>query len=127
MVQRNDKITALNENIMDQERKKQDRARRRKKGLYRRLVVFGVLVVIMFAVMISTLTSQATVIAEKKEEQQKVEQNLEDVKKEKAQLSEEVNKLQDPDYIGEVARRDYNMSKPGETIFKLPKNKEESR
>ncbi|WP_349409076.1 FtsB family cell division protein [Pseudalkalibacillus sp. SCS-8] len=127
MVQRHDKVTALNENFMNEEKLKSERARRRKKGLVRRLVVFGVLVVIMFAVMITTLTSQASVIAEKKEEKQKVEQRLEEVKNEKAQLTEEVNKLQDPDYIGEVARRDYNMSKPGETIFKLPKKKEESR
>ena len=126
MVQ-HDKVKALNENIMNQEKTKQERARRRKKGLYRRLGAFGVLVVIIFTVMISTLTSQSSVIAEKKEERQKVEKQLEEVKNEKAQLSDEVNKLQDPDYIGDVARRDYNMSKPGETIFKLPKNKEKSR
>ncbi|MCF6411910.1 FtsB family cell division protein [Pseudalkalibacillus salsuginis] len=126
-MQRHDKVTALNENYVTQEKKKQERARRRKQGLLRRLTVFGVLVVIMFTVMIATLTSQAAQIAEKKEEKQAVEQRLEEVKAEKAQLSDEVNKLQDPDYIGEVARRDYNMSKPGETIFKLPDNKEESR
>ncbi|WP_261134733.1 septum formation initiator family protein [Bacillus sp. Marseille-Q3570] len=127
MVQQNDKVTAVNERYVDQEKKKQERARRRKQGLVRRLTVFGVLVVIMFTVMVATLTSQASVIAEKKEEKEAVEERLEEIKAEKSQLSEEVNKLQDPDYIGEVARRDYNMSKPGETIFKLPDSKEEAR
>ncbi|WP_408008886.1 FtsB family cell division protein [Pseudalkalibacillus sp. A8] len=127
MVQRHDKVTALNESYVTQEKKKQERAHRRKQGLVRRLTVFGVLVVIMFTFMVATLTSQAALIAEKKEEKQAVEQRLEEIKAEKAQLSDEVNKLQDPDYIGEVARRDYNMSKPGETIFKLPDSKEESR
>ncbi len=127
MVQRHDKVTALNESYVTQEKKKQERARRRKQGLLRRLTVFGVLVVVMFTVTIATLTSQAAQIAEKKEEKEAVEQRLEKIIAEKAQLSDEVNKLKDPDYIGEVARRDYYMSKPGETIFKLPDNKEESR
>lgn len=127
MVQRNTKVTALNENFVKEEKIKQQRAVRRKRGLIRRLTAFGVLVVVIFTVMISTITSQSAVIAEKKEERQKAEERLQDVKKEKAQLKEEVNRLQDPDYIGEVARRDHNMSKPGETIFKVAEDKEDTR
>ncbi|WP_257351306.1 FtsB family cell division protein [Pseudalkalibacillus decolorationis] len=127
MVQRNGKVTALNENYVKEEKLKQQRASRRKKGLIRRLTVFGVFIVIISTVMISTITSQATVIAEKRDEQQKAEQKLQQVKKEKTQLKEEVNRLQDPEYIGEVARRDYNMSKRGETIFKVPEEDEDTR
>ncbi|WLD93473.1 septum formation initiator family protein [Alkalihalobacillus sp. AL-G] len=119
MVQRNGKVTALNENYVKEENLKQQRVVRRKKGLIRRLTAFGVLVVIIFTVMISTITSQSAVIAEKKEERQKAVERLQEVTKEKSQLKEEVNRLQDPEYIGEVARRDHSMSKPGETIFKV--------
>ncbi|WP_370314439.1 FtsB family cell division protein [Guptibacillus hwajinpoensis] len=57
---------------------------------------------------------------EKNLQQKQAEEELTKLKDQEKYLTEEIEKLNDLDYIGELARRDYFMSKPGETIFKLP-------
>ena len=44
----------------------------------------------------------------------------EELQLEHDQLVEEVRKLQDPNYIGNLVRAKYNITKEGEAIFHLP-------
>lgn len=46
---------------------------------------------------------------------------------ENIRLQQEYQLMQDPDYLAEVARRDYLYSKPGEIVFDLEDDEEESR
>jgi cell division protein DivIC len=116
------KVTALKYSTVEKYDREMKVKNKRKKGLLRRLTLFAILVFAAGFMMVSTLTSQASVIKEKKEERQVLEQKLEDVQAEKQKLKLEVQKLNDIEYIGEIARKEYFFSRPGEIIFKLPTN-----
>ncbi|MFK3961825.1 MULTISPECIES: FtsB family cell division protein [Bacillales] len=104
-----------------QEKQLQDKVKeRRKRGLVRRLTAFAVAALAIAILFISVFTSQAATIEEKNLQQKQAEEELTKLKDQEKYLTEEIEKLNDLDYIGELARRDYFMSKPGETIFKLP-------
>jgi cell division protein DivIC len=116
------KVTALKYSAVEKYDREMKIKNKRKKGLLRRLTLFAILVFAVGFMMVSTLTSQASVINEKKEERRVLEQKLKDVQAEKQKLKLEVQKLNDIEYIGEIARKEYFFSRPGEIIFKLPTN-----
>lgn len=79
------------------------------------------LIVIPFCIWAGfTWYDQQAVLLAKKEEKVKVQQTFDQVKLENEELKYQVNKLNDNDYIAELARRDYHLSKPGEVIFITP-------
>lgn len=97
-----------------------DPMERRRKGQRRRKKL---LTMIMFPFCIwagFTWYDQETVLLAKKEELQKVRHSLNQTKLENEELNYRVNKLNDKEYIAEIARRDYHLSKPGEVIFITP-------
>jgi len=58
---------------------------------------------------------------QKQRELQKVRQQLEKLDKENAQLQQSVQDLKsDPETIRKIAREQYGLAAPGETIIKLP-------
>lgn len=94
--------------------------RRRRRGLYRRLIAYSIVTVILSVSFVSILISQYQLLSEKKLEKEQLEQELELVKQEEQDLREEIKKLNDYEYIGELARRDYFFSDDGEIIFTFP-------
>lgn len=94
--------------------------KRRRRGLYRRLIAYSIITVILSVSFISVLFSQYELLSEKKLEKEQLEKQLEMVKEEEQNLREEIKKLNDYEYIGELARRDYFFSDEGETIFTFP-------
>ena len=66
---------------------------------------------------------QNDVIAQKQQELDRMKEKVREANEQQVELSYQIKRLQDPDYIAEIARRDYFLSKPGETIFKTPSNK----
>lgn len=119
---RKTKVTTLNNRTVEKYDRELKIKSKRKKGLFRRLTVFFLLVICGIFMVVSTLSSQASVIEEKKEEKKAQSQKLEEVMDKKQELKLEVIKLNDTDYIGEIARKEYFFSRPGEIIFKLPSN-----
>lgn len=68
-----------------------------------------------------TWHTQSGVLAEKKRELQKLQSDFRVVEREHEQLEYEVKRLkQDEEYIAELARKYYFLSKPGEIIFLTP-------
>ncbi|WP_170145365.1 FtsB family cell division protein [Ammoniphilus oxalaticus] len=67
-----------------------------------------------------TWYDQEAALAEKRQDMIKVAQSLDQVKLENEELTYQVNRLHDTEYIAEIARRDYHLSKPGEVIFITP-------
>jgi cell division protein DivIC len=114
-----EKVTKLNSPYYISQEHKEKLLQRRRKGLIRRLTVFGILVAIVSYVMISTRVSQAVAIDEKIEEKKRLQQELKELKKEQKLLEEEIVKLNDDEYIAKIARRDYFLSKDGEIIFNI--------
>nr|WP_236785214.1 septum formation initiator family protein [Alteribacter salitolerans] len=76
----------------------------------------------MFIFTVFTLFSQHSTIQEQEKIQEELDQNLANLEKEELELKEEKQLLQDYDYIAELARRDYFLTKPGETLFQLPRS-----
>lgn len=94
--------------------------RRRRRGLFRRLIAYSIVTIILSMSFISVLLSQYELLSEKKLEKEQLEKELEMVKQEERNLREEIKKLNDYEYIGELARRDYFFSDEGEIIFSFP-------
>ncbi|WP_270182897.1 FtsB family cell division protein [Alkalihalobacillus sp. CinArs1] len=117
---RKPKVTEVHSDY-HKEKQLQDKVKeRRRRGLIRRLIAFAVPALVLTILFISVFTSQAATIKEKQIQQKQAEEELVKLEQQEKYLKEEIKKLNNLDYIGELARRDYSMSKPGETIFKLP-------
>ncbi|WP_216831207.1 FtsB family cell division protein [Alkalihalobacterium elongatum] len=103
-----------------QEQVSEERLRKRR-GLFRRLTAFAVVVVTLSVIAFMTIHTQAQLLDEKTEEKKALEAKLEALQLEQIHLETEIENYNDLDYIAEIARRDYFLSKDGEILFKLPK------
>lgn len=91
-----------------------------RKGQRRRKKLLAI-VIIPFCVWAGfTWYDQQSALLTKKEELTKVQQQYDQVKLENEELNYQVKKLNDKEYIAEIARRDYHLAKPGEVIFITP-------
>jgi cell division protein DivIC len=104
---------------MQQQERQQQLSKRRKRGLVRRLVMFGLFAIISSAIMLTTYFSQSNALEERLKEQKKLEKQLTGLQKEEKLLKEEIVKLNDDEYIAKIARRDYFLSDDNEIIFNI--------
>ncbi|MEH6940682.1 FtsB family cell division protein [Bacillus sp. JJ722] len=119
------KVSKIQSTYVEQREQKHQRQAKNKRGLIRRLVVFGIIFAILSGFSISTLFSQSSAIEKKMNEKQKIETKLASLEKEQQLLEEEIVKLNDDEYIAKIARRDFFLSNEGEVIFNLPKKQED--
>lgn len=124
MISEKKKVTEINRSYVNQKVKEQERLQatteKQRRGLIRRLTALAAVsagIAIIFTVI---LVSQWSTLEAKKTERVALETQLEELKAEESRLKQEVQNYNDLDYIAEVARRDYYLTKPGETLFKLP-------
>lgn len=94
--------------------------KRRRRGLYRRLIAYSVVTLFLSVSFISIFLSQNELLHEKRAEKERLQGELKVVEKQEVNLREEIKKLNDYEYVGEIARRDYFFSDEGETIFSFP-------
>lgn len=92
----------------------------KKVRLYRRLTAFAVIAVLTFGLMAWSLVEKNQAIAVKQEEKKAALAELEKLQEEGAALELELEKLDDPEYIAKLARKEYLLSEEGEIIFTLP-------
>jgi len=114
-----------NEYVAQQEKKAQS-MKKKKRGLRRRLTLYGICLFIFFIFAVVTIVSQNAALNEKAQQKEKIDNELATLKKEEKVLKEEIVKLNDDEYIAKIVRRDYFLSEEGEIIFNLPKNNEDS-
>jgi cell division protein DivIC len=107
------------EYVRARERKEQIK-KARKIRLYRRLAVFAVIAALIFGWMGWSLIEKNQAIAAKQEEKKAALAELEKLQEEGAALELELEKLDDPEYIAKLARKEYLLSEEGEIIFTLP-------
>ncbi|QDI91549.1 septum formation initiator family protein [Salicibibacter halophilus] len=123
----NRKVTQLNRKKMNDKEQERFaiREQRRKRGLRRRLTVIGIVasLVVIFAGV--GLISQYGMIQANKAEKDELQAQMEELEANEDHLEREIMNYQDEEYITEVARKDYYMSKPGETLFQLPEQEDE--
>lgn len=89
------------------------------KASKKRLVVFGTLSVIIIGYFVFLLGYNIYKIYNLRKEQQTLSENYTNLKKEEKELRNEIDKLQDEDYIARYARENYSYSKDGEYIIKI--------
>ncbi|MCY1120307.1 septum formation initiator family protein [Bacillus safensis] len=117
MNKRKRNIAQIQNDYQKQMEQQAQRLKRKRRGLLRRLTVFGV-IVLMFAVLVtSALWSQSSLLKEKEEKKVALEKELKQLQTKQEDISDEIKKLKSKEYVLELARRDYYMSKKGEKIF----------
>ncbi|MDO3662533.1 cell division protein DivIC [Bacillus sp. C28GYM-DRY-1] len=114
-------ITEIQNDYKEQVERQNQLKKRRRKGLYRRLTVFGALVFLTAIVLASSLWTQTSSLSAKEEKKEQLEKELKSLKTKQTDLKEEISKLKDEDYVTELARRDLFMSGDGEIIFNVEK------
>ncbi|NTU28177.1 cell division protein DivIC [Bacillus tequilensis] len=114
-------ITEIQNDYKEQVERQNQLKKRRRKGLYRRLTVFGALVFLTAIVLASSVWSQTSTLSAKEEKKEQLEKELKSLKTKQTDLKEEISKLNDEDYVTELARRDLFMSGDGEIIFNVEK------
>lgn len=97
-----------------------ERQKRRKQRLIRRLVLFSVVAILALGSMAAYHIKQRALQAEKLEQYELLEEELAALQKQEEDLTEEIELLNDDDYVMDIARTNYFFSKKGELIFKIP-------
>jgi cell division protein DivIC len=119
-------IRRLTSEYMDKQMLLDDQRRRRRKGLLRRLSMFAFCAILLLSFAGVTLYQQQATIDNQKIEGQQLQDELAFMEQEESRMKQEIEWLHDPEYIAELARRDFFLTKPGETLFQLPRSKTSS-
>jgi len=88
-----------------------------------RLVFFGVSSFLFIVYFFGLVVNMSLEIIGKYEEKENLNTKLNDLKEEEEELSTDVLKLQDPEYIARYLREKFYYSKSGEYIIKFPNEK----
>ena len=113
-------VTRLDSTYMDQYEAHVERQRRKKKRLFRRLALFGLLILIITSSLAVYHVQQRMVYAEKEAEYEQLQEEMASLEDKESDLKEEKELLQQEEYVLEIARSNYFFSKEGEIIFKIP-------
>ncbi|PFK36822.1 cell division protein DIVIC [Bacillus cereus] len=111
-------IEEQNPNSVKEHIIKQNENRRR---LYRRLAVFFVFAFTIIASISVTFYQQNGSIKAKEVKIEEMQKELDSLTKQGKKLKDDVQKLNDEEYVLKIARRDYFFSGKGEIIFPVSK------
>lgn len=95
------------------------RKRKAKKQAFR-IVVFGSVCLIIIGGILTTITTVWIEIFAKYKEKEELEDKILALKQEEEELSIDVERLQDPEYVARYLREKYFYSKNGEYIIRIP-------
>ena len=110
-------ITRINSAYEKNQHVNAERMQKKKKRLIQRLVVFGMAFALLFGVMITFHVKQRSMEADLKTEYKELNEELTGLQNQEGNLKEEIDLLNDKEYILDIARTNYFLSKEGELIF----------
>lgn len=90
----------------------------------KRMLVFGLFSFAIISFVLVTLFSIISQIVDKYKEANELEAKMLVLEENEKNLTNEIMKLQDSDYLARYAREKYFYSKDGELIIRLPSNSE---
>lgn len=90
-------------------------------GARRRLAIWLTICTIFIVWAGVQLLHQTGKIADKRVELEQAERNLQQTTDMKQELQAKIERLEDPEYVAELARKEYYMTKEGEIIFVDPR------
>ncbi|MBM7678143.1 FtsB family cell division protein [Gracilibacillus alcaliphilus] len=117
---RRNKVSRINEAYFDQHDAQVKRQKRRKKKLYRRLMIFGIAAAIIMISLISFHVNQRLKHHNMQQQYTELSDQLADMEKEEKQLNGEIELLNDEEYLLQIAKTNYFFTEKGEIVFKLP-------
>ena len=103
-------------------KKKQKKQKKQINGLPIAKKIIPVVLLPLSAMMIYSAVNEITTTVKLNQQLAEVQAKLQEVKDENTYLTQQKEKLQDPDYVESYARGNYQLSKDGEQIFYLPEN-----
>ena len=86
-----------------------------------RFLFFGITCIVITITIILSISKIWTQIYAKYKEKKELEQKLVKMKEKEQELSKDVEKMQDPEYVGRYLREKYFYSKNDEYIIRIPK------
>ena len=86
----------------------------------KRLFVFGIFSFAIIFFVLATIYNIVNQIMDKYKEADELEKKIAVLTEEEQDLNNEINKLQDKDYLARYAREKYFYSKNGELIIRIP-------
>ena len=86
----------------------------------KRLFVFGVFSIAIISFVLVSIYKIVNQIVDKYKEAEELEKRIAALTEEEEDLNNEINRLQDKDYLARYAREKYFYSKNGELIIRLP-------
>lgn len=89
-----------------------------------RVIVFGIACLFIIGGILTTITRVWINIYDKYKEKQELENKILVLKEEEEELTVDVERLQDPEYIARYLREKYFYSKNGEYIIRIPEESE---
>jgi cell division protein DivIC len=96
------------------------RFRKRRKGLIRRLITFCLVVILAGSFMFSSLLSQSRQLAKADDQKTTLEKQIAKAQDKENVLKKRIRLLHDKNYIGQLVRKNYLLSKKDEIIFSKP-------
>ena len=97
-------------------------AKRKVKKKARRIVTFGLISIALIVFIAITLGRVFFDIVDKYKEKKELENQLIVLQEKEKELENDVNKLEDPEYLARYAREKYFYSKDGELILRIPED-----
>lgn len=119
MAKRNN-VSRIHDAYIEQYDAQMKREKRRKKKLYRRLMLFGFIVAITLITLTTYHINQRMTHQELEKEHKVLTQQLDNLQKEEKNLTEEIELLNDEEYLLQIAKTNYFFTEEGEIVFKLP-------
>jgi len=119
LARQNQTIAKMKSDYMDQYNAQKERHRRRRKRFIRRFSFCSLVIAITFFVLFSYHMKQRALYAEKKAEFEALSEQLVQLELKEKELLEEIDLLNDEEYILDIARSNYFLSKKGELIFQV--------
>ncbi|UOQ49511.1 septum formation initiator family protein [Gracilibacillus caseinilyticus] len=119
MAKRNN-VSRINEAYIEQYDAQKKRQIRRKKKLYRRLMLFGAVMAITMIFLTTYHINQRTTYHDMKQEYTDLSDELTTMQTKEKKLQEEIELLNDEEYLLQIAKTNYFFTEEGEIVFKLP-------
>ncbi len=98
-------------------------ARRLKKNTRYRILIGGVISLICVVYFVISILYYSVNVANLNKEKQRLNDSLKELQTKEVELSSEIEKLKDPDYVARYARENYLYSRYGEYIIKIDRDK----
>ncbi len=119
---RSSRVREMDKAYIQQREQEIELQSKKRRGLMRRLSALALIAFALGCIGFVTIYAQAGTLEEKEQERLALEEQLHQLQMEEQRLHQDIKNYNDLDYIAEIARRDYYLSKPGETLFKLPES-----